>query len=532
MEDLNPTFTLEKEKAQDLKLIRPGEVRVRIAPSPTGPLHIGTARTALFNYLFAKKYKGSFILRIEDTDPVRSSREWEKDIMEGLKWLGIEWQEGPDLGGKYGPYRQSERKEIYRKYIRQLINEKKIYFCFCSQEELEAHRQYLMSIGQPPRYSGKCRDLSEKEVKKNLEANKPFVLRFKTPTKKVVFEDMLRGKITQDSETFGDIVVAKDLSTPLYNLACVIDDYEMKITHVIRGEDHIPNTPKQILLAEALGFKKPKYLHLPLILGQDRAKLSSRHGAKSVLEYKKDGYLPETMINFLAFLGWNPGDRREIFSINSLIQEFSLERIQKSGAVFNPQKLDWINGFYIRQKSPEKLTELCLPYLIEAGLIEPYFDTETYPPAYGGKILTQKFKVKETGEEISFEYLKKVVTLYQERLKKLSEISSLTDFFFKKELKYEKDLLKWKDMTNKELAQSLDNLKKILSRIKDEEWQKGNLEKILLAEAIKVGDRGKILWPLRVALTGKEASAGPFEIAEILGKEKCLERLKQARKKV
>jgi glutamyl-tRNA synthetase len=531
MEKNNPISLLEAKEKEDLKLIRPGEIRVRIAPSPTGPLHIGTARTALFNYLFAKKYQGSFILRIEDTDLERSSREWEREIIEGLKWLGIEWQEGPDCGGKYGPYRQSERKEIYKKYIKQLLEEKKIYFCFCSREELEAHRQYLMSIGEPPRYSEKCRELSDAQVKKNLAEKKPFVLRFKTPSKKIKFEDMVRGEIEYDSDSFGDIIVAKDLSTPLYNLACIIDDYEMKITHVIRGEDHIPNTPKQILIAEALGIKPPKYLHLPLILGPDRAKLSKRHEAKSVLEYKDEGYLPEALVNFLALLGWNPGTSREIFSVNSLIQEFSIERIQKSGAVFNPQKLDWINGFYIRQKSLDKLTELCIPQLIKSDLITPCFETEQYPPAYGAEFITQKFKIKETGEEISFRFLQKVVSLYQERLKKLSEIAELTDFFFKKELEYEKELLRWRDMDDKEVKETLDNLKKILSRIKEKDWRKENLEKILLAEANKVGDRGKLLWPLRVALTGKEASAGPFEIAEILGKEKCLERIKQARRK-
>lgn len=516
----------------DLKLIRPGEVRVRMAPAPTGFLHIGTARTALFNYLFAKKYQGTFILRIEDTDIERSKKEWEENIIEGLKWLGIEWQEGPDIGGQYGPYRQSGRKEIYQKYIQKLLTEEKIYYCFCSKEELEAHRNYLMSIGQPPRYSEKCRNLSQEKIKKNLEAKKSFVLRFKTPSKEISFKDILRGKIKVETDSFGDIAIAKDLTTPLYNLACVIDDFEMKITHVIRGEDHISNTPKQILLAEALGIEPPKYLHLPLILGPDRAKLSKRHGAHSVLEYKEEGYLPEAVVNFLALLGWNPGTPREIFSMNSLVQEFSVERLQSGGAVFNPQKLAWINAFYIRKKSPDKLIELCLPYLIESDLIEPSFKQEKYPPAYGGEIITQQFKIKETGEKIPFEYLKKVVSLYQERLKKLSEIVELTDFFFKKELDYPKELLKWRDMPDKEIKNSLDKLKKILVHIKQTEWTKENLEKILLPETEKAGDRGKMLWPLRVALTGKKESAGPFEIAEVLGKEKTLTRIKEAKKKL
>ncbi len=525
---------------EELKLIRPGEIRVRIAPSPTGPFHIGLARTALFNYLFAQKYQGSFILRIEDTNIKRSKKRWENEILEGLKWLGIEWQEGPDCGGSYGPYRQSERKEIYKKYIEKLLKEGEIYYCFCTPEELEAHRQYLMSISQPVRYSGKCRELSDQEVKRNLAGGKSYVLRFKTLLKKVSFKDMLRGKIDCQSEIFGDIVVAKDISTPLYNLACVIDDYEMKITHIIRGEDHISNTPKQILLAEALKIKTPKYLHLPLILDQDRAKLSKRDRIKSVLEYKKDGFFPETMINFLAFLGWNPGTQKEIFSLNTLVQEFSLDKIQKSGAEFNPQKLDWLNGFYIRSKSIEKLTEFCLPYLIEKQLIIPQFKTEQYPPAYGAEIIIQKFKIKETGEEISLNYLQKVIALYQERLKKLSEIPELIDFFFQKELDYSKELLRGMsdarqpEIVEKEIKNNLDKAKKTLQKIKPGNWKKENLEKSLLklAEEVGKGDRGKVLWPLRVALTGREASAGPFEIAELLGKEKTLERIKKAIKKL
>ncbi len=519
---------------EDLKLISPGEVRVRIAPSPTGPFHLGLARTALFNYLFAKKYQGNFILRIEDTDKERSKSEWEEEIMEGLKWLGIEWQEGPDIGGPHGYYRQKERKEIYKKYIKKLLKEEKVYYCFCSPEELEDHRNYLLSIGQPPRYSEKCRQLSATEIKKNLKEKKSFVLRFKTPKKKIKFYDIIRGEIEYDTGNFGDLAVAKDMETPLYNLACVIDDYEMSISHLIRGEDHIPNTPKQILIAEALGIKIPKYIHLPLIFGPDRTKLSKRHGAKSVLEYRQEGYLPEAIINFLAFLGWNPGTEREIFSIYSLIQEFSLPGIQKSAAIFNPQKLDWLNSFYIKQKSKEKLAEACLPYLIDFGLVEPYFKSEKYPSAYGSERPVQGLKIKETGQEISFASLEEIVVLYQERLKKLSEIGELTDFFFKKELPYKKEFLQWKEMTEKEIKASLDKVKKTLDKIKEKDWKKENLEKELmkLAEEKEMGDRGKILWPLRVALTGKEASAGPFEIAEILGKEKTITRVKQALEKI
>ena len=516
--------------SEEFKFVKPGEVRTRLAPSPTGFLHIGTARTALFNYLFAKKNQGSFILRIEDTDLKRSSPEFEKDILEGLKWLGIEWQEGPKVGGDYAPYRQSERLNTYAKYLQKLLQEGKAYYCFCSEEELEAQRQYSISLGKPWFYNGKCAHLSEKEVKKYLAEGKPSIIRFKIPQKKVEFNDLIRGKLEFDASLFGDIAIAKDISTPLYNFAVVIDDFEMKISHVIRGEDHLSNTPKQILIQEALGFPQPEYAHLPLILGPDRSKLSKRHGAVAINEYRNLGYLPETLVNFMAFLGWNPGIEREIYAMPSLIKEFSLERVQKSGAVFNIKKLDFLNGFYMRQKSIEKLTELCLPYLIEKGLIEPQFKSSQYPPAYGGMDITQTYKIKETNKEVTIDHLKKIISLYQERLKKISEIVELTDFFFREKLNYDKELLRWKEMTDNEIKDSLYGLEKILSGIETKNWTKENLEKMILLEKVK--DRGYLLWPFRAALTGKESSAGPFEIAEAMGKEKVLKRIKEAKEKL
>jgi nondiscriminating glutamyl-tRNA synthetase len=532
------------------KFIKPGEIRTRFAPSPTGFLHLGSARTALFNYLFAKKYQGSFILRIEDTDVERSKPEFEKDVLENLRWLGIEWNEGPrtEAGlsagqdryfGDYGPYRQSERKQIYQKYLEKLLNEGKAYYCFCSEEELEAQRQYQMSIGEAPRYSGKCANLSKEEVKKCLAEGKKSVIRFKVEAKKVEFEDLIRGKIEFDASLLGDFVIAKDLVTPLYNFGVVVDDFEMRISYIIRGEEHISNTPKQILIQEALNISQPKYAHLPLILGPDRSKLSKRHGAVSVALYRKSGYLAEALINFMAFLGWNPGTEREIYSLASLIKEFSIERIQKGGAVFNIKRLDFLNGFYIRQKSIERLTELIIPYWIKAGLIKGRGNPEPEPLKLPLEEKAQ-FIIKETGEEISLEILKKIVSLYQERLKKLSEIVELTDFFFKEKFEYKKELLKWKDMGDKEIRQSLDKLLKMLYKIKEGEFTKENLEKILLPESEKftreikkpMEDRGYFLWPLRVALTGKETSAGPFEIAEILGRERVLKRIEEAKRKL
>ncbi len=528
------------DKTDKFKLIKPGEIRTRFAPSPTGLLHVGSARTALFNYLFAKKHQGRFVLRIEDTDIGRSGPNFEKDIVENLKWLGIEWDEGPAESqksevksqkyiGNYGPYRQSERKNIYRKYLEKLLREGRAYYCFCTEEELKAKRQYQMSIGSPPRYNGKCAKLSLKEVKKNLKEGKKYVIRFKVPSKLVKFYDLIRGEVEFDTNLIGDFIIAKDLDTALYNFTAAIDDFEMKITQVIRGEDHLPNTPKQILIQEALGFPHPEYAHLPLILGPDRSKLSKRQGAVAVAEYRRMGYLAEALINFLAFIGWNPGTEREIYSLTSLIKEFSLEKVQKAGAIFNIKKLDFLNGFYIRQKSLEKLTELSMPYLIQKGLIMPIFKTEQYPPAYGGLLISQVYKIPKTGEEVKLDYLKKIVTIYQERLKKLSDIVELTDFFFKRRLDYPKELLQWRDMSDEDVQNSLDNLINLLPKIKNSDWGKENLENILTSEAERVGDKGKILWPLRVALTGKKVSAGPFEIAEILGKEKTLKRIKEAR---
>jgi len=516
------------------------EVRARFAPSPTGALHIGGARTALFNYLFARKNKGKFILRIEDTDKERSKKEWEETIFKGLNWLGISWDEGPvssDLKekigknieyiGSYGPYRQSERTQIYRKYLEKLIKEDKAYYCFCTKEEIDAYREYLFSIGKPPVYSGKCRNLSKDVIEKNLREKKPYIIRFKTPEGlKIQFFDKIRGKIEVESDFLGDFCIAKDLDTPLYNFSCVVDDFEMKITHVIRGEDHISNTPKQILLQKALGFPTPEYAHLPLILGPDRKKLSKRYGGFSLEEYKAQGYLPEAIVNFLAFLGWNPKKKAEIYSLDELISEFSIEGIQKGGAIFNIKKLDWLNGVYIRKKSLDELTQLCLPYLEKSGFIKKNDDSVRME----NELLPVSSYITKRGDIISFNDLKKVIGLYQERLKKLSEVIELLDFFFEESITYPKELLKWKDTSDKETYNSLDKAYKILFKIKEEEFNKENIEKSLLKIVNEYPDRGYVLWPLRVALTGKKASAGPFEVAEILGKERVLKRIKEAQK--
>ncbi|MBU2068343.1 glutamate--tRNA ligase [Patescibacteria group bacterium] len=453
------------------------KIRVRFAPSPTGLFTMGNARTALFNYLFAKKNKGKFILRIEDTDIERSEKKYEKDIIESLKWLGLDWDEGPIY--------QSERTEIYQQYIKKLLDSGQAFYCDHTKKELEKEKKEQIDKKQAPRHRCNRKGKTEKGI-----------IRFRCPDKKVVFDDLIRGKLEFNGSLLGDISIAKDKQTPLYNFTAAIDDAEMQISHVIRGEDHISNTPKQILIQEALELKSSQFAHLPLILGPDKSKMSKRHGAISVGEYQKQGYLSEALVNFMVLLGWNPGTEKEIFNLEELIKEFSLERVHKGGAIFNLQRLDWINGQYIKNMDTNELTEKCLPYLPK-------------------------------GTELKF--AKKVVALEKERIKKLSEIGELTKFFFNDELEYDPELLIWKKMSLKEVKNNLEILEKKLS--KTEDFDQKSLEDLMIPLREKYGT-GELLWPLRVALSGQSNSPGPFEIMEILGKEKTLKRIKKAIKKV
>ncbi len=477
-------------------MIQKQKIRVRIAPSPTGTLHIGTARTALFNYLFAKKNKGEFILRIEDTDLARSDRKYEKDIIENLKWLGLKWNEGPE--------RQSERTEIYQKYIKKLLDSGQAFWCGCSKEELEEEKKGQIKRKEAPRHACFTR-LPCRSAPRN-DGGEKGIIRFSCPDKKIVFNDLIKGKIEFDCGLMGDMGIARDEKTPLYNLAVVIDDIEMEISHVIRGEDHISNTPKQMLLLEALGVAPPQYAHIPLTMGPDKAKLSKRHDAVSVGEYKKMGYLPEALTNFMAFLGWHPGSEREIFSLEELAREFSIKKMNKSNAIFDIEKLNWFNGQYIRQMDLEELTKKCLPYLEIRGL----------SPRQG------------QSPKSDFEYLKKIVALERERIKKLSEIGELTEFFFLDKLDYAPELLIWKKLSLEEVKNNLEMLEKTLSKT-DKFDQKSLQDTIVpLTEQHGVGD---LLWPLRVALTGRKASPGPYEVMEVLGKERVLERVREGIKR-
>jgi len=341
--------------------------RVRFAPSPTGDLHVGNARTALFNWLFARRYGGALILRIEDTDQTRTSRIYEDNLLRDLAWLGIDWDEGPDGGGPHGPYRQSERLTIYRRYLDGLIAAGLVYPCYCTDEELEAERLSLLSRKLAPRYLGKCRNLSEEERRRRAAAGRPAAWRFRVPPGTIAFTDLIRGQMRFSGEALGDFIIVRANGIPAYNFAAVVDDHLMGITHVIRGEDHLSNTALQLLLYRALGFTPPQFAHHALILGRDRAKLSKRHGATAVREFREQGVLPEALLNYLALLGASLGDGREVATKAELIEEFSLERAGKSGAIFDADKLRWLNSLYIRRETPEVLVGHLRPFIAAAG---------------------------------------------------------------------------------------------------------------------------------------------------------------------
>ncbi len=346
------------------------EIRVRFAPSPTGWLHIGNARTALYNWLFARRFGGRMILRIEDTDVERSSTESESGIFESLRWIGLDWDEGPEVGGNFGPYRQSERLDIYRGYSDILLENGLAYRCFCTPDQLEEQRESALAQGKSPRYSGKCASLGKEEVAARL-ATSPAAVRFRVPDTEIAIDDLVRGRVIFPAGELGDFVILRSNGLPSYNFAVVADDHAMGITHVIRGEDHLSNTPKQIFLYRALNLSAPRFAHLSMILGPDQTRLSKRHGATSVAQFKDMGYLPDALTNYLALLGWSPGDDREVMDRAELVSAFSLERVSKSASVFDPGKLSWMNGVYLRQTEIGRLFEHTRPFLTRAGIIEP-----------------------------------------------------------------------------------------------------------------------------------------------------------------
>jgi len=345
-------------------------MRVRFAPSPTGLLHVGNARTALFNWLLAKGSGGTFILRVEDTDVERSTSASEQGILEDLRWLGLQWDEGPDVGGTHGPYRQSERLDLYQSYASELIEHGHAYFCFCSADQLEADRRAAIESGRPPKYLGRCRDLPAAEARERAAAGEPAVVRFRVPEhREVAFQDLVRGTVQFDTGVIGDPVLVRSDGHPAYNFAVVVDDALMEITHVIRGEDHISNTPRQVLLYEAMHVRPPVFAHLALVLGPDHAPLSKRHGATSVSEFRNRGYLPEALVNYLALLGWSPGGGDELLPAEELARRFALEKVGHSAAVFDVEKLAWVNRHYLRLADPDRVAGLSMPYFVDAGFV-------------------------------------------------------------------------------------------------------------------------------------------------------------------
>ena len=353
------------------------KVKVRFAPSPTGPFHIGGARSALFNWLYAHHMNGTFLVRIEDTDLKRSTKESEENIKDSLKWLGLNWDEGIDVGGDNGPYRQTERLDIYNAEVKKLIDEGKAYYCYCTEEELEESRKEQIAAGKTPVYDGHCEHLTQEQIDQyKAEGRKP-VVRLKVRKDGVfAFDDMVRGHVEFQASGIGDFIIVKSDGIPVYNFAVVIDDAKMGITHVIRAEEHLSNTPRQLAIYEALGYEVPKFGHISLILGADHKKMSKRHGATSVTEYRNMGYLPQAMFNYLALLGWAPQGEQEIFSVDELVKQFSMNRVSSNDAVFDIEKLNWINFQYMKQLTPDQLLELTLPFIEKAGYVQEPIDAD------------------------------------------------------------------------------------------------------------------------------------------------------------
>lgn len=469
-------------------------IRVRFPPSPTGYMHIGNVRTALFNYLFAKSRGGKLVLRIEDTDKLRSKNEYKEDIMEGLKWLGIEWDEGPDIGGPYGPYRQSERLHIYKKYIDKLLKEDKAYYCFCTPEELEKDREEALKREEMPKYSRRCRNLTEEERRKRFEEGRVPVVRFKIPlTGEVKVFDRLRGELTFPMENLDDFVILRSDGIPTYNFAVVIDDALMKITHVMRGEDHLHgNTPRQVLLYKALGFPVPEFIHLPMILGEDHTKLSKRHGSVSLRDYRLSGYLPEALINYMALLGWSPKTKeKEFFTIDELINEFDINNLSKSNAIFSLSKLKWMNHKYIETLPVDVIFERVKPF------------------------------VKKDFPRLEDEWIREAVRLLREHMTLLKDLNPII-----KDILSPPPLLEEDKEYLREFTPLLEGFMKNLSLLSV--WSEDEILSLIRKTGKELGFKGKRLYfPLRVAITHKKEGPEIYIYIYLLGKDKTIERLKE-----
>ncbi|KPK63077.1 hypothetical protein AMJ83_08360 [candidate division WOR_3 bacterium SM23_42] len=468
------------------------EIRVRIAPSPTGFFHVGSARTALYNWLFARHNKGKFILRVEDTDLARSSEGMIQVILDGLKWLGIDWDEGP--------FYQSKRIDLYQKYVQKLLNDGRAYYCYCNPEDLAREKKAAYERKQDWRYDRRCLNISPQERAKRERLKTPKVVRFLVPDTPVSYHDLIHKEIVREAKDVEDLVILRSNGIPTYNLACVVDDFEMGISHVIRAVDHITNTPKQLLLFRALELPVPEYAHLPLILGEDKSKLSKRHGALSLMTYKEQGYLPEAMLNYLSLLGWSPGDDREVMSTREIMETFDLSRINPSNAVFDEQKLEWMNGQYIYAMSDEELLEQLSPFLVTFGLIH------------------------ETDIAAKKDWILKVCGLVKLRLKTLADVNEVARYLFVDDFEYDKEGLQ-KHFN----ADTIKVLQEFLSKFEDtEEYNAQSIENCVrtYAEAKRLKAR-VIIHPLRLFVTGKQGGPGLFEIMELVGKDKCVKRIRR-----
>jgi len=490
------------------------KIRLRFAPSPTGFLHIGNLRSALFGYLLAKSWKGKFILRVEDTDQKREVEGAIGKLLDILSWVGIKFDEGPGIGGDFDPYIQTRRLEIYDRYAKELVASGQAYRCFCSEDRLAQMRADQQTHKQAPRYDRLCRDLSAEEIDNKIKEGYKYVIRQKMPLDgEVKVYDELRGEIVFKAEDLDDHVLVKSDGVPTYQFANIVDDHLMEISHVTRGEEWLPSFPKNILLYQSFGWAPPKFIHLPLILNKGGGKLSKRQGDVFVEDYKNKGYLPEAITNFCALLGWHSKDDQELYTLKELLKKFNLEGLGASPAVFDLEKLNYFNGYYLRKKSLKELTELCLPYLLNSGLIEQ-----------SGR----QFKSLSNGLTVSGSQLKKIIALTQERLVCLGDVVELSRFIWQ-ETPYPVELLKWKDLDLKTIKANLEELKKELEAIDKKVWEKEKLEALII-NYLKDHDKknGDYLWPFRVALSGSKNSPSPFEIAGALGKEPSLARLRRA----
>jgi glutamyl-tRNA synthetase len=473
-------------------------IRVRFAPSPTGLLHVGNARTALFNFLFARQKGGTFIVRLEDTDLERSTIEAESAILQDLRWLGLDWDEGPGQPGAYGPYRQSERLGVYRRYAGELLEKGKAYRCYCTLEELEEKRKRSLAKGIPPLYDGHCRNLTPEEEQALSAAGRPASLRFKVEARTIEFQDLVKGRVSFDGQRIGDFIILRSDGGAPYNFAVVVDDGLMAITHVIRGEDHLTNTPRQLLLYKTLGFLPPQFAHLPLILGPDRTPLSKRHGATTVAHFREEGYLPEAMANCLALLGWSCEDAQEIFSLGELIKNFSLERVSRSSAIFNYEKLKWVNRNHLKSLAEERKLELAWPFLQKKDI-----------------------NVEKMGEA----WWKSALEVVWEEVDNLSQLDEHLSIFSDEGWKVEPEAqnLLQKEESGKVLQALKDELRTV------EEVNASNYKRIVssLAKRVNLSGRG-LYMPLRAALTGKIRGPELEKIFILLGKERVLQRVESA----